>query len=151
MTELTNGTWVLVADGEKAMFLENVTDGEDPFLKVRRLESQDNPRDGEQTSDRAGRRGDGGAGQRSAMEETDWHVLAKARFAHDLADILYKQAHRGAFDRIVLVAPPRTLGALRKELHKEVAERVAAELPKDVTNHPIPEIEKLVKAALADG
>ena len=151
MTELANGTWVLVADGEKAMFLENVTDAEDPHLKVRRLEEQDNPRHGEQASDRAGRRGDGGPGQRSAMEEADWHMLAKARFAQDLAGILYKLAHRGAFDRIVLVAPARTLGALRKELHKEVAARVAAELPKDITNHPIPDIEKLVKAALATG
>ena len=32
MTELANGAWVLVADGEKALFLENVTDGQDPSL-----------------------------------------------------------------------------------------------------------------------
>ncbi|NND41066.1 MAG: Host attachment protein, partial [Silicimonas sp.] len=35
MSTLKNGAWVLVADGEKALFLENITDGEDPYLKVR--------------------------------------------------------------------------------------------------------------------
>lgn len=150
MTEIANGTWVLVADGEKALFLENVTDGQDPFLQVRRLEAQDNPLDRDQTSDRAGRRDDGGVRQRSAMEEADWHMLAKERFADDLADILYRMAHRGAYERIVLVASPRTLGALRPHLHKEVQARVVAEIDKDMTNHPVEQIEKLVKAVLTD-
>lgn len=149
MTELANGTWVLVADGEKALFLENVTDGQDPYLQVRRLEGQDNPPDRDQTSDRPGRRSDGGAGQRSAMEEADWHVLAKDRFADELGDILYRMVHRGAFDKLIVVAPPRTLGALRGRLHKEVQARVVAEIDKDMTNHPVRDIERLVKSALA--
>lgn len=149
MSELANGTWVLVADGEKALFLENVTDGQDPYLQVRRLEAQDNPRHGEQVSDRAGRRSDGGPGQSSAMEETDWHMLAKESFAADLAGILYRMAHRGAYDRIVIVAPPRTLGALRSHLHKEVSAKVVAEIDKDITNHPIRKIEAHLKATLA--
>lgn len=149
MTDLANGTWVLVADGEKAVFLENLTDGQDPFLKVRRLEERENPPHGEQVSDRAGRMPDSGAGQRSAMEEADWHVLAKARFADDMADILYKQAHRGAYDHIVLVAPPKTLGELRDKLHKEVQARVVAEIAKDMTNHPVTGIESLLKTELA--
>jgi protein required for attachment to host cells len=38
MTTIKHGTWVLVADGEKALFLENQTDGADPHLKVVRKE-----------------------------------------------------------------------------------------------------------------
>ena len=29
MTKLSQDTWVLIADGEKALFLQNHTDGED--------------------------------------------------------------------------------------------------------------------------
>ena len=83
------------------------------------------------------------------MDDTDWHQLSKDRFAHELADILYKLAHKGRFDKIVLVAPPHTLGELRDNLHKEVADKVVGEIPKTLTNHPIPEIEKIVKDDLA--
>lgn len=148
MSDIANGTWVLVADGEKALFLENVTDGDNPFLQVRRIEHQENPLNRDQVSDRPGRMADTGVGQRSSMQEADWHMLAKDRFAEDLAGILYRLAHRGTFKKIVLVAPPRTLGALRPQLHKEVQARVVAEVDKDMTNHPVDRIEALLKAHL---
>ena len=43
MTTIKHDTWVLVADGEKALFLENQTDRADPHLRVVRKEEQDNP------------------------------------------------------------------------------------------------------------
>lgn len=151
MTELTKGTWVLVADGEKALFLENVTDAQNPNLVVRRVEEQDNPPNREQQSDRPGRMPDPGPGQRSGLAEADWHRLEEERFAADAAGILYRLAHRGTFDRLVLVAPPRTLGELRRHLHKEVASRVVAEIGKDLTNHPADKLEKVLLAELAQG
>lgn len=144
MTKLTNGTWVLIADGEKALFLVNQTDGEDPFLEVFREEEQENPANRDQAANHPGRFNDGPNVQRSAVQDTDWHQLAKDRFAGELAEILYKKAHQGAFERLVLVAPPHTLGELRQEIHKEVADRVVAEVPKTLTNHPLTEIETLV-------
>lgn len=149
MTQIDNGTWVLIADGEKALFLENKTDGQDPFLEVFREEEQDNPPNREQAANRPGRFNDGPSVHRSAVDDTDWHELAKDRFAHDLADILYKQAHRGRFDKLVIVAPPNTLGELRQELHQEVTQKVIGEVPKTLTNHPIDEIEKIVSTELA--
>lgn len=149
MTELAQGTWVLVADGEKALFLENLTDDADPNLRVWREEHHENPPDREQGTDRPGRFHDTGPGQKSAFTETDWHRLEKERFAQELAERLYAFAHRGAFDRLVVVAPPRVLGELRSKLHKEVADRLIAEIPKTLTNHPVTEIEALVAGALA--
>lgn len=148
MAHLTHGTWVLVADGEKALFLRNDLDQINPGLTVVREESQPNPANGASMSDRPGRMPDPGAGQRSAMEVPDWHRLAKDRFADELSDILYRYAHKGAFARIVLVAPARVLGELRRKLHKEVAQRVIAEVPKDLTNHPLDTIETMLKAEL---
>lgn len=146
--ELTGDTWILVADGEKALFLRNLTDHADPNFEVIREKHQDNPRDSAQGTDRPGRFNDGPQVQRSAVDDTDWHMLAKERFAADLADMLYGRAHRGAFDRLVIVAAPKVLGDLRQALHKEVTDRVVAEIPKDFTNHPLDEIERRVKADL---
>ena len=149
MTRLTNGTWVLIADGEKALFLCNKTDGEDPFLEVVREEQQENPPNREQAANRPGRFNDGPSAHRSAVDDTDWHQLAKDRFAADLADILYQKAHKGEFDRLVLVAPPNTLGELRQEIHHEVASKVIGEISKTLTNHPIDEIESILVKELA--
>ena len=148
MAELRKDTWVVVTDSEKALFLRNVTDHENPYLEVIRKEQQDNPSDREEGANRPGRMQDTGVQQRSAMDDTDWHELAKERFAADLSDMLYARAHRGEFDRLVLVASPQVLGNLRDGLHKEVSDRVIAEVPKTLTNHPVDEIEKLVKREL---
>lgn len=151
MTRLSNRTLVVVADGEKALFLENASDGEDVNLQVRRKHEQDNPPDRDQSANERGRMLDGAdkGGPRSAFEDTDWHQLAKERFADDLADILYKKAHNGEFDRLVLVAAPSVLGDLRGKLHQEVSNRVIGEIPKTLTNHSVDDIEAMVKSGLA--
>lgn len=141
---LEHDMWVLVADGEKALFLRNEGDARYPHLKVMREMCDDNPPTREQGTDRPGRLSDAGTLNKSAVEETDWHRVEKERFAHDIADHLYKMAHRGAFERIVLVAPPLVLGEMRKELHKEVADRVSAEIPKTLTRQPVDEIERVL-------
>lgn len=40
----------------------------------------------------------------------------------------------------------KILGKLRKAFHPEVLERIAAEIPKELTSHPVPEIGKLIAA-----
>ncbi|ETX14350.1 Host attachment protein [Roseivivax halodurans JCM 10272] len=144
MSVLTEGTFVLVADGEKALFLRNKGDAEFPSLEVVREEERDNPKDSEQSANKPGRAQDSGRQQTSAMDDTDWHELAKERFADDLADILFKQAHKHKFDRLVIAAAPKVLGELRNKMHKEVKSRVVAEVAKDLTNHPPHEMEKVL-------
>ncbi|MEO0389490.1 MAG: host attachment family protein [Pseudomonadota bacterium] len=148
MAKLRNGTLVVVTDSEKALFLRNLTDHADPNLEVVDTERQDNPSDGAQSANRPGRMPDTGVGQRSALDDTDWHELAKERFAKDLSDLLYAEAHQGAFDRLVIVAAPKVLGVLREDMHQEVARKLVAEIPKTLTNHPVDEIEQIVKAEL---
>ena len=41
-----------------------------------------------------------------------------------------------------MVAPPAALGILRKALDRQVADHVIAEVGKDLTNQPVPDIEK---------
>jgi protein required for attachment to host cells len=134
---------ILIADGEKALFLRNQGDAKGPHFIVERKEEADNPPDREQSANNAGRMFDG-TGHKSKVDDTDWHELAKDRFAADMAEILYRRAHRGDFDALVIAADPSTLGALRDGLHQEVREKVVAEIDKDLTNHDMTEIEGLV-------
>lgn len=150
MTKLKKGTWVVVTDSEKALFLRNLTDHKDPHLEVMDTEEQENPSDIEQSANRPGRMQDTGVQQMSAMDDTDWHELQKERFAADLSDMLYDAAHKGEYDRLILVAAPKVLGNLRDDMHKEVTSKVVSEIPKNLAGHPIPEIEKLVKKELEE-
>ncbi|PTE08307.1 host attachment protein [Mesorhizobium helmanticense] len=145
--KLKHGLWIVVADGEKALFLRNEGDTLHPNLQVIQEMAQENPASRDQGSDRPGRYNDGPSVHRSAVEDTDWHRLGKERFADEIAERLYKLAHRGTFKEIVLIAPPQVLGEMRRKLHKEVAEKIAAEIPKTLTNHTIVDIETLLQAA----
>ena len=141
---LEHDSWVVVADGEKALFLRNEGDAEYPDLEVFRQVREENPATREQGTDRPGRFSDGPGPHKSAVQETDWHRVEKERFAHEIAALLYRAAHRGDYRRLVIVAPPLVIGELRKEMHKEVEQRLAGEVPKTLTNHTIGEIERIV-------
>ncbi len=147
---LPQNAWVLIADGEKALFLVNIGDDKDMHLVVRDKEEQDNPKAQDWAANRPGRFNDGPSVQRSAVDDTDWHQLEKARFAGDLADMLYKDAHKGKFDTLVIAASRPVLSELRNEMHQEVARRVKLDMPKVLTNHPIDEIEQLIARELAE-
>ncbi|RWD41661.1 MAG: host attachment protein [Mesorhizobium sp.] len=145
--KLKRGLWIVVADGEKALFLENRGDTQYPDLQVVQEMEQANPATREQGSDRPGRYSDGPSVHRSAVEDTDWQRLGKERFADEIAERLYKLAHRGAFKEMVLIAPPQVLGDMRRKLHKEVAEKITVEISKTLTNHTIVDMENLLQAA----
>ena len=144
---LKSGLWLMVADGEKALFLKNEGDTTYPNFEVVREIGQSNPPTREQGSDRPGRFNDGPSAHRSAVADTDWHKVGKARFADEIADRLYTMVHRGDFKEILLIAPPLVLGELRKKLHQEVTDRIVGEIPKTLTNHAVFDIEKLLLAA----
>ena len=78
------------------------------------------------------------------MSETDFHQLEEDRWAKAAAEEVNKRALRNDFDALAIIAPPKTLGVLRKELHKEVERRVVCEITKEMTDRPIPDIEALL-------
>ena len=150
--QLVNNTVVLVADGRKLLFLRNEGDAQYPNLTVEVAEEHPNPANRDQSTDAAGRASStspaGGTSRSgSSMEPTDFHQLEEDRFAAEAAAMLKKRALANDFEHLVIVAPPRTLGELRKHYHKEVESRLAGELAKDLTGHTIPEIEAALQAA----
>lgn len=140
-------SYIMVADGRKMLFFRNNGDADFPDLHVVQVEEQENPSNGDQASDAPGRTHASMGTARSSYEMTDFHDLEESRFAAEAADMLKRRAMKGMFENLIIVAPPRTLGELRKHYHKEVANRLVAEIPKDLTGHPVSEIERIIIAA----
>ncbi len=144
--QIPHDSFVLVADGRKSLFFRNEGDAQFPNLAVEEKQIHDNPAHHEQASDTAGQSMKTMDGRGGSMEEVDFHELEENRFAAETAAMLKGRALRNEFDSLVVVAPPRTLGALRKHYHKEVEKRLVAEVAKDLVNAPVAEIEKILQA-----
>ncbi|NOJ45810.1 host attachment family protein [Bradyrhizobium archetypum] len=143
---ISHNTLVLIGDGKKALFLRNKGTPQQLNLEVEHVLEQDNPATREQGTDRPGRSIGSVGSARSAMEQADWHYIAEERFADAIAEALYRLAHGNRFEKLVVVAPAKVLGNLRQAFHAEVTERIVGEIPKELTSHPIPDIERLMAA-----
>jgi protein required for attachment to host cells len=144
---LPHDALVLVADGRKLLFLRNHGDAEQIDLRVEAHRTQENPADREQKTDAPGTATSSDGIARDSFEEVDFHQLAEDRFAGEATEMLRRRALAREFDALLVVAPPRTLGELRKHYHKEVSTRLIGEVDKDLTNHEVPAIERAVTAA----
>ena len=120
--------------------------GRRPNLRRLAVEEHKDPPSREQGSDAPGRAYSSVGEIRSAVGETDGHELEKERFAASIADRINKVALSGAFNQLVIVAPPKILGDLRRKFTKETETKIIAEVPKDLTHHTIAEIERLLTA-----
>jgi protein required for attachment to host cells len=67
--------------------------------------------------------------------------LEEDRFVARVAAALEHLVRERAVPALVIVAPPRALADLRRAFHKDVKKRIVAEIGKDLTNHPVAEIE----------
>lgn len=66
-----------------------------------------------------------------------------------MADRLGEKLAAGAFQHLVIVAAPAALGQIRPQLSKALQAAVIAELPKDLTNAPTPELESHLEPVFA--
>ncbi len=151
--QIAHNAYVVVADGRKVLLLRNEGDEAYPNLVVESAEERINPPDGDQKTDQSGRaqstRTPGGtfSAGGGTMGETDFHQQEEDRFAADTAAMLKDRALANDFEQLIIVAPPKTLGELRKHYHKAVSERLSGELAKDLTGHSVADIEKALAAA----
>ena len=87
---------------------------------------------------------------RSAIEPTDRHRIEEDRFVRGVCAALGRLVRERAAPALIVVAPPRALADLRKSLRADAKAKVVAEIHKDLTKHPVPDIEQHVLRALAD-
>lgn len=145
--QLPHNSVVLVADGRKMLFLRNEGDAAYPNLVVETATEQENPATRDQATDAAGGASSTQGAARSSVEPTDFHQIEEDRFAATAADMLRTRALANDFESLIIVAPPRTLGELRKHYHKAVSDRLTGEIDKDLTGHPISDIEAALQKA----
>ncbi|MBW0145106.1 host attachment family protein [Sphingomicrobium clamense] len=142
---IANKTLVMVTDGRRLLFLRNEGDREHMNLVVEKATERDDAPDRELSTDEPGSVFSSGSTARSSYEETDFHQLEENRWVHDAADKVNGRALSNDFDELVIIAPPKALGELRKKLHKETEKRTILEIDKEMTNQPVKEIEELIE------
>ena len=147
MLRIPHNAFVFVGDGKKALILRNEGDAEILNLKTERVFTDANPATHEQGTDRPGRAFSSVGGMRSSVGQTDWHRLEEHRFAEEVAAALQRIVRERGVDALVVVAPPRALADLRKAFHADVKKKIVAEIDKDLTKHPVDQIEKHLVAA----
>jgi len=138
---IPHDAFVFIGDGRKAL-LRNAGDEKFLNLKTERVILDENPPTHEQGTDRPGRAFKRAATNlRSGMDNTDWHELEEHRFAQRVAAALEQLVRTRNVKALVVAAPPRTLADLRQAFHADVKGRIIAEIDKDLTKHPVAEIE----------
>ena|SRR5579863_10057390 len=140
---IPHNAYFFVGDGRKALVLRNEGDAQFLDLKTERVfNDRKNPSTHEQGADRPGSSHSSVGPRRSSVTQTDWHDLEEHKFAHEVAAALEKVVRERKAEALVVIAPPRTLADLRKAFHDDVKKKIVAEIDKDLTKHPVYDIEK---------
>jgi protein required for attachment to host cells len=135
-------TWIVAADASRARILqvadrEHLVEVEDFMNPEGRLHNR------EINTDAMGRfAGPDRPGGHSSGDEDNTVDHYNELFAKRVAEYLDKARTEHRYDQLVLVAAPKVLGMMRKELGKEVEKLVAEELPKNLSWFNAREIER---------
>jgi protein required for attachment to host cells len=133
-------TWVVIADGARARLVS--AEGHGKMLHV----SADHRPNRELQDDKPSRVYESHGETRHGVEpKTDPHRELKRDFARIIAEALEDSLHLKHFDRLVVVAPPVTLGDLRTALSEAVKASVIAEVAMDLTKIPNSEVPRHIE------
>ena len=139
---LPEGIWVVVCDGAKALVLENTGDAEFPKLTTRQADKAFAPPTRELGTAPPTRVHQSVGTAHSAAEQTDWHEKAEADFLTELTKRLDAAVTAKTVKRLVICAPPKALGIMRRAYTERIRAALEAEIDKDLTAVPVYEIEK---------
>ena len=123
---LPKGATVAVVDGEKLVMFKNTGEHE-PQLSALPAQAIDP-------------KGAGSNGHQSSAANPDDSTKAEDGYAAGVAEMLNAQALSGAFDHLLVIAAPKTLGELRKHWGKPLQAKLVGEIAKDLTGHTTDQI-----------
>lgn len=142
-------TWILIAGGTTAKILANLGPGQGLQELPGQTFDAPNLKGRDIMADRPGRTHDRMGPASHAMEPTsDPRRLEKRRLAAEIAESLDKSLRQGAFQRLILVAPPAMLGDLRAAISPALARTVTNDISKDLTQLPVHELPKHLASVL---
>lgn len=139
-------TWILLAGGAHAQVVQNEGPGKGVSAVKGATWEQHLDKSQEIMADRPGRSFDRMGDQRHSMEPTsDPKRLQENAFLGEVCGYLDEAGREGRFDRLVLVAEPRALGLLRKQLGSGLKNKLYAEVDKDLSKAPLKELPDRLK------
>jgi protein required for attachment to host cells len=144
--KLKHGEWAVICDGRKALVLSNVGDEVFPQLKLIEEHEHESKPTRELGSSAPPRVHESAGFGRSALEQPDLHDRAEQKFLEQLAGRIDGAVREGKAKHLILVAPPRALGMIRRAYTSTVREALKEEIEKDWVKMPISEIEKRLAA-----
>ena len=137
--------WIVLLDSFNLRVLELAEPNGHPVEVHRSSSNAQTSREQDLVSDAPGRAYDSRGQGRHGMEpQTHHRDLEKNQFINDALEWLDKAERKSAFDRVVLVAPPKVLGKLRAGLSGNIKKRITDEVGKDLVNASTDALEKAI-------
>ena len=133
--QLPKGATVAVADGEKFNLFRNA--GDEAGLKL--VPQAHDPVDASHQGSTPGRHGSS-ANPDGGQDKEDG-------FSAGVVDLLNKKVLAGGISSLLIIAAPRTLGAIRPQYHAKLTAVLVGEIAKDLAGHALHDVEKAVAAA----
>lgn len=126
--------WILVAEGTRARIYE-ARSLLKPLSEVHLFQFPEGRlHGGDVYADRPGRSFDRMGEGRHAMEEPDFRNQQHHQFSREIAEYLEQGRVRHAFSRLILIAPPDFLGALREHLGPELEKQIERTIHKNLVD-----------------
>lgn len=140
-TRVRNRDWIAVCDGRKAIIFENEGDAEYPTFAVREVMEHASLANRDLDSDKPGRVRESATTARSAIESVDHHDLDEQAFLSEVSNRLEALLATNQLQHLIMVAPPRALGVLRKLYSPALRGAIRAEVDQDLVKVPVGELE----------
>lgn len=142
--DIPHNAHVIVVDGRKLLLFRNEGSPASPKLSLVTHREHESAATHHQGTDKPGATHQSVGSARSGYEQTDFHQQDEDRFAADAAVMLKREVLAGRIAALIVVAAPRTLGALRKHYHAAVEKCLRGEIAKDIAGRPSDEIAALI-------
>jgi protein required for attachment to host cells len=133
--QLPKGATVAVADGEKFNLFRNAGDEVGPKLTPLAHDAVDHRHQGATP------------GRHGSPANPDGGQDGEDGFSAGVVELLNKEALAGRITSLLIIAAPRTLGAIRPKYHAKLSAILVGEIAKDLTGHAVQDVEKAIANA----
>jgi protein required for attachment to host cells len=137
--QLPKGATVAVTDGEKFNLFRNA--GDEADLKLISLAHDALIAGGHQGAT---------PGRHGSSANPDGGQDKEDGFSAGVVALLNKKVLAGEISSLLIIAAPRTLGAIRPQYHAKLKAVLIDEISKDLTGHTVQDVEKAIAAAQTD-
>lgn len=128
--------WIMITDGHRGKVLQKTKSGISNVGFTQHMEPSPNKDKSHHSPGRA--RSAFSHIRSSYPSHINPNELEIHKFSQDMANFINDR--EGLFESLMIIAPPKTLGILRKSLSKNALKKITKEISKDYTHTPIEKI-----------